>query len=554
MLFRLSTRFRTDATGRRLPDAAEPAIEAAALAYRARDYAAAARACDVILQLQPRHFDALHLRGVLHLAQGRAEQGLDDLRRAAEEIPDEPQLQFHIGNTLLALKRHDEAAAVFRRSLALRPDDVDTLNNLGNALSGGLRHVEAIACFRQALAVRPNAPPALYNLGRALLALDRLEEAAESFRAALAFAGPDIEASKLIDLHSSLSEVLIQQCRYEEALAFCRGVPASISDAPAIRWNESLTLLMLGDYLEGWRKYECRFQVPEHDPARDGAAALDLDRVEGQRVLVFPEQGRGDMIQFARYLPLLAARGAHVLVEMYADLKPLFETIEGVAQVVVPDAAVPEHDRLTPLLSLPLAFGTSMENIPAQVPYLRAPEPRIARWVALLGPRTRPRIGVVWWGSQHIGRRSMAIATLAPMLRIPGLEFHALQKELSPVDQDWLVAHPPVVDHRTALEDFADTAALIAHMDLVISIDTSVAHLAGALGVPVWIMLPFSPDWRWLRNREDSPWYPTARLFRQTQRGDWDDAVRRVAEALSAERFEHGIDQRGGRLDQRPTA
>lgn len=547
MLYQLSTRFRTDATGRRLPDNAAPGIEAAARHYRAHDYVAAGRACDAIIARQPRHFDALHLRGVLHLEQGRPGEGLEYLRRAEHERPDEPRLQFHIGNTLLALKLFDEATIAFRRSLALQPGDVDALNNLGNALSGGLRHEQAVDCFRQALAMRPDAPQVLYNLGRALLALDQLEEADESFRAALAFAGPDVEATRLIDLYNSLSEVLIQQGRHDEALAVCRGVPVSIADAPAIRWNESLTLLMLGDYAEGWRKYECRFLVPEHDPPREGAAALDLGQLAAQRVLVFPEQGRGDMIQFARYLPLLAARGAHVLVEMYADLKPLFETIDGVAQVVTPEAPMPEHDKLTPLLSLPLAFGTSLEKIPAQVPYLRAPEPRIARWAARLGPRMRPRIGITLWGSQHIPRRSMPVATLAPVLRMAGLDFHALQKDFSPGDRDWLVANPLAADHSAALEDFADTAALIAHMDLVISIDTSVAHLAGALGVPVWIMLPFSPDWRWLREREDSPWYPTARLFRQTRHGDWDDVVRRVADALSVERFKPEIDgnQRG---------
>ncbi len=547
MLYRVSTRFRTDATGKRLPNAPEPGIEAAARHYRARDHVAAAGVCDAILEREPRHFDALHLRGVVHLEQQRPEEALEFLRRAEKVRPDEPQLQFHIGNTLQALKLHDEAVVAFRRSLELCPGDVDTLNNLGNALSGGLRHIEAIACFRQALAMRPDSPPALYNLGRALLALDRLKEAAESFRAALAFVGPDVEASRLIDLYNSLSEVLIQQRRYDEALAVSRGVPDSIAAAPAIQWNASLTLLLLGDYAAGWRKYECRFLVPEHDPPREGAAALDLDRVAGQRVLVFPEQGRGDMIQFARYLPLLAARGAHVLVEMYADLRPLFETIDGVAQVVTPDAVLPEHDKLTPLLSLPLAFGTSVETIPAQVPYLRAPEARIAGWAAVLGPRARPRIGVAWWGSQHIARRSMGIAALAPVLRIPGLEFHALQKDILPSDQEWLAAHALVTDHSAGLEDFADTAALIAQMDLVISIDTSVAHLAGALGKPVWIMLPFSPDWRWLRDRGDSPWYPTARLFRQTRRGDWDAVVRRVAEALSVERFKYEIegDQHG---------
>lgn len=532
MLYRLSVRFRTDATGRRVTDDAAPGIDEAARHYRARDYAAAARACEAILARQPRHFDALHLRGVVHMDTGQAGESLECLRLAAQVQPNNPHLQFNIGNALLALKRHDEAVAAFRGALSLRPGDVDTLNNLGNALSGGLRHAEAIECFRQALTLRPGAAKVLYNLGRAQLALDRLDEAAESFRAALMSAGPDIEASRLIDLHTSLSEVLVKQCRHEEALAVLRGAPAQIADAPAIQWNESLTLLMLGDYAEGWRKYDCRFLVPDHDPPREGAAALDLTRVAGQRVLVFAEQGRGDMIQFARYLPLLASRGAYVLVEVYADLKPLFEAIEGVAQVVTPDAGTLEYDRLTPLLSLPLAFGTTLEKIPARVPYLRVPEPRMARWAGRVGPRSRPRVGIAWWGSQHIARRSMAVATLAPVLGIPGLDFHALQKEMPAGDEAWLVAHPGVSDHSAALEDFADTAALVAHMDLVISIDTSVAHLAGALGVPVWIMLPASPDWRWLRDREDSPWYPSARLFRQARRGDWDDVVRRVAAAL----------------------
>ncbi len=394
MLFRLSTTFRTDATGKRLPDVMEPDIEVAARYYRARDRAAAAQVCDAILLRQPQDFNALHLRGVLLLEQERLEEALEFLRLAEHQRPDEPQLQSHIGDTLLAQQKFAEAADAFRRSLALRPGNYDALNNLGSALSNNLRYEEAITCLRQALAIRPDAPPALYNLGRALLALGRLEEAAESFRAAMAFVGPETEAARLIDLYNSLNEVLIQLRRYDEALAVCRNAPAAIRDAPALQWNESLTLLMLEDFAAGWRKYECRFLVPDHDPPRDGAAPLDLDRVTGKRVLVFPEQGRGDMIQFARYLPLLAARGAHVLVEIYPDLKPLFDTIDGIERVVTPDDDPPDHDLLTALLSLPSAFGTTLATVPSQVPYLRVPLDRLARWRELLGPRTGVRIGV----------------------------------------------------------------------------------------------------------------------------------------------------------------
>lgn len=540
MEYRVSARFRIDAAGRLLrddaqsSDNAQPSIEEAGRYFRARDYPAATHKCDAILALRPRDFDALHLRGVLFLAAEQPAEALDHLRRAEQERPDVAQLQFNIGNALLALKRHQEAVDAFRRALTLQPDNLDVLNNLGNALSGNSRYEEAVACLRQALALRPNSPQPLFNLARALLALDQLEEAADCIDAARAAAGPDIEPSRLIDLYTCLSDVRVRQCRYKEALAICRGVPPEIADAPAVHWNESLTQLILGDYAEGWRKYECRFQVPDHDPPREGAAVLNLCAVPGRRVLVFHEQGRGDMLQFARYLPLLAARGATVLVETYADLVPLFRAIDGVTQVVAETDLTPQHELLTPLLSLPLAFGTTLGTVPAAVPYLRVPASRLERWAAVFADRSPPRVGIAWCGSRQSARRSaMPLAMLAPLLAVPGVDFHVLQKDIAAEERTLLATHAAAVCHDAMLEDFADTAALIAHMDLVISIDTAVAHLAGGLGKPVWVMLPFSPDWRWVQNREDSPWYPTARLFRQTGRRDWHGVVRRVTNALS---------------------
>ncbi|HUN39464.1 MAG TPA: tetratricopeptide repeat-containing glycosyltransferase family protein [Acetobacteraceae bacterium] len=533
MEYRLSAQFRLDGAGRPLRHETGPAIEEAGRHYRARDYPAAARVCDAILALRPQDFDALHLRGVLFLEEQRPADALDHLRRASQTRADVAQLQFNIGNALMALKRHGDAAEAFCHALALRPDDPDTLNNLGNALLGDSRYQEAEACLRRTLALRPGSAKPLYNLGRALVSLDQLEDAAACFQEALAAAGSDLEERRLIDLYVNLCDVRVRQGRYEEALAICRGVPQSIAHAPAIRWNESLTLLILGDYAEGWRKYECRFQVPDHDPPREAAAALDLDTVAGKRVLVFPEQGRGDMIQFARYLPMLAARGATALVEMYADLIPLFERIEGVAQVGTPDDPPSQYDLLTPLLSLPAAFGTTLDRVPDAVPYLSVPLQRRMQWAAWLGPRQRRRVGIAWRGSTESAPRSaLPLPALAPLLALAGVEFHCLHKEVSPEDRTWLDTNATVTCHDARLGDFADTAALIEQLDLVISIDTAVAHLAGALAKSAWIMLPFSPDWRWLRHREDSPWYPTARLFRQPRRGDWDDVVRRVAGAL----------------------
>jgi tetratricopeptide (TPR) repeat protein len=481
--YRIAAQFRLDAGGRLQP--AVPAAPAATIAeaarlYRARDHDAAAGVCAAILAADPRHFDALHLRGVLHLEAKRADDALVWLRQAAQERPDDPQVLFHLGFALLTLQRHDEAEAALQRARAGRPQDFDTLNNLGSAVAAQGRHAEAIGWFRLALALRPDAPPALFNLGRALLQCDAVEDAVPVLRAALAAAPAGTERQRRIDLHTTLNEALIRACRYREALAVLRAAPADVADAPAIVWNESLTLLMLGDYAAGWPKYECRFLVPDHDAPRPGAVTLALDAVAGRRVLVFPEQGRGDMLQFARYLPLLAARGAQVLVETYAELRPLFAEIDGVSTVVTPDEPPPPHDLQTALLSLPAAFATTLETIPAAVPYLRVPPAYAARWQAALGPRpaphagpsagpsagpphagpqmgpqmgpqhagpqhvgaqhvgpqvgppasarqaeprvgpqAEPRVGLAWWGAQQIPRRSLPLAQLAPVLAVP---------------------------------------------------------------------------------------------------------------------------------------
>lgn len=506
-------------------------IRAAAEHYAARDYPAAARCARTTIASDPRHFDALHLLGVLCLNDNRLADALGYLRRAERERPDMAQLHYHLGNTLLGLKLFDAAKGAFRHTLRLQPNHYDAWNNLGNALAGAGQHASAIECFRHTLTLRANAAPTLYNLARSLAALERFDEAAEQFRAALACAG-DAPVERQADIWAALCHICIDQRLYQAALEACHDPPPALSGHPIIQWNESLTRLMLGDYASGWRLYESRFLVPEHDPPRPGAQVLDLASVAGKRVLVFAEQGRGDAIQFARYLTLLAARDAQVTVEVYPDLRPLFAMIDGITTVIDPNDPVPAHDLLTPLLSLPLAFDTELDSIPATVPYLSAPAARLQSWAPRLGPRTRRRIALTWWGAQHIPKRSIPAYLLSPLLDADA-EFHAVQKDITPSDADWLARHPEVRVHAPALRDFADTAALLAQMDLVITIDTAVAHLAGALGRPVWILLPFSPDWRWLVDCEDSPWYPTARLFRQARAGDWAEVLERVASSLT---------------------
>jgi hypothetical protein len=271
--------------------------------------------------------------------------------------------------------------------------------------------------------------------------------------------------------------------------------------------------------------------VPTHDASRPGHHVLDLDMVAGKRILLAAEQGRGDILQFARYAPLLARRGAEVVIEAYPDLAALLRTVDGVADVIEYETATP-HDLLTSMLSLPMAFGTEVQNIPAAVPYLHAPPERLAAWRDRLGPRGKPRIGLAWWGSQHIPERSIQVDALEPLLHRSDIEFHALQPEFPDAHRDWLAANRLAVLTAGQLRDFADTAALIMQMDLVITIDTAVAHLAGALGRPVWVMLLRGSDWRWLRQRSDSPWYPTARLFRRGAERDWAAVVDAVVQAL----------------------
>ncbi len=527
-VYRLSHRFRVDVTGHALPPSW---MEQAGHHYRAGERDDAARCCRAALGEQPRDFDALHLLGVLETDAGHPTEAIDWLRRAIVLRPNVAQAHYHLGNALLAAERAADAFTSFADALALQPDHVDALNNQGNALRTLGRFDEAIVCYRRALAIQPDFVITHYNLGRTLAALQRPEEAVASLRAALAGDVPARDAAHLADIYGELGRALLALDEVEAALETCHALQARLPDDPSAAWNESLALLQLGRYREGWAKYERRFAVPTHDTARPGHQVLDLDTVAGKRILLTAEQGRGDILQFARYAPLLVRRGAEVVVEAYPDLVALLRTLEGVAEVIEFEAAT-QHDLLTSVLSLPMAFGTEEKSIPAAVPYLHAPAERLKSWRDRLGPRSKPRIGLAWWGSQHIPERSIPVAALEPLLRRSDIAFHALQPDIPGAHRDWLAANGLTIRTADDLHDFADTAALIMQMDLVVTIDTAVAHLAGALARRVWVMLLRGADWRWLRHRTDSPWHPTARLFRRRADPDWAGVVDAVVRAL----------------------
>jgi len=450
---------------------------------------------DLALALAPGSADAYNLRGNAHYTLKSFAAALADYDRAAALKPDAAPLHNNRGNALRELSRHEEALAAFGRAIALKPDYAEAHNNRGNALLGLNLVAEALADYDRALALKPDFADALVNRGNALHYLGRGREAIASFDAAIAL------SPQLAEAH----------------------------------WNKALTLLALGDFARGFAEYEWRWRRDSELKSRSFAQPQwQGEDIAGKTVLLHAEQGFGDTIQMIRYLPLVAARGARVVLEIPDDLRPLIGGT-GVAATVRRGDALPPFDLHCPLMSLPLAFGTTLDTIPASVPYLSAPAERIAAWRARLADLTPPRVGLVWSGKpthKNDHNRSIALTQLAPLLQTAGVTFVSLQTEYRDADRTAL-ATAPLVRLDDALADFADTAAAIAALDLVIAVDTAVAHLAGAMGIPLWLLLPAIGDWRWLEGRTNSPWYPSARLFRQPQIGDWPGALANVARELA---------------------
>jgi hypothetical protein len=368
-------------------------------------------------------------------------------------------------------------------------------------------------------------------MGIVLHALGRDEDALASYARALALK-PDHA-----DAHNNLGLALRDLNRHEEALRCFELAQAIEPDHVDAHVNEALVRLALGDYARGWKDYVWRLHTANFSKGRKRPAQplwLRQCDISGRTILLHGEQGLGDTIQFARFVPRVAELGGKVVLAVQRPLTALMTGLQGAAVVRGQGDPVPPFDAYCPLPSLPLAFKTTLETIPADVPYLSAPADRLAKWRPVVDALPRPRIGLMWTrgAASPQDRRSLPLRLLLPLLERRDIQFVALQKEL-PDDEGTLfqsTGMPGFLGERLA--DLADTAAIIAMLDLVITIDTSIAHVAGALGKPMWVLLPFAADWRWLRDRSDSPWYPTARLFRQPAPGDWHSVVRRVAEAL----------------------
>ncbi|WP_233829242.1 tetratricopeptide repeat protein [Paraburkholderia sp. ZP32-5] len=537
-----------------------------------------------ILELKPKHADALRWLGELLLQTGRPQEGAEQLKKALAVNPKQPAVHSNLAYALNALERHDEALVSADRALALQPKFADALNNRGNALAALNRPFDALASFDRALALtpelaagwsnracvlrdlgryddaldscdhalalQPNYPDAWSNRGNALGDLNQPHEAERSYRRALEL------APGFVDAWNNLGLAQVDLNQREQALSSYERALALDPAAVETHWNQALCLLQMGRFETGWREYEWRWARRRiKADRREFAQPLWLGdfALDGKTILLHAEQGLGDTLQFCRYAALVQQLGAKVVLEAPGPLLRLLSTLAGVDQLIEAGQPLPPFDCHCPLMSLPLAFSTEEASIPAATPYLCADAASVNEWreriaadidaKANVGSKRKPlKVGLVWAGENraHVAelrkidaRRSLTFERFAPLLDVPDVCFFSVQKGIAAQQLAGHAWRDCVVDHTDLLDDFADTAALVANLDLVISVDTSTAHLAGALDKPVWILNRFDTCWRWMLERTDTPWYPRARLFRQPTLGDWDSVIAAVREALT---------------------
>jgi tetratricopeptide (TPR) repeat protein len=543
------------------------ALAQAVALHRQGDLAQAEKIYARILKARRDHFDALHLLGLLKHQSGKAGEAYRLISAALAVNPRSADARSNLGLALHALKRDADALASFEAALALDPGHVEALNNRGSALLRLDRPAEALASFERLLAIEPrhleaqvnraNAlldlervdeavaaydavlaaqprhPGANFNRGNALMRRDRLEEAVAAFDRALAIAPGYAKA------HNNRGLALRALNRHPEALASYDRAIGLDKDFAEAHLNAAHALLTLGDFARGFAAYEWRWKLASTAPHRRTFRQplwLGAPPVAGKTILLHAEQGLGDTIQFARYAKVLARAGAKVVLEVAPPLKQLLAGTESATRVLAQGEVLPPFDLHCPLASLPLALKTDLASIPAEVPYLAAPAERLEKWRARMDALPRPRIALAWSGNPaHANdrNRSIALSRLEPLWSLERASFVSVQRELREADAAALARGARLVHLGDELTDFADTAAVLALADRVISVDSAVAHLAGAMGRPVWILLPFSPDWRWMLVREDSRWYPTARLFRQPAIGDWVSVIARVRDEIA---------------------
>ncbi|KAA0889865.1 tetratricopeptide repeat protein [Oryzomonas rubra] len=513
------------------PDYAEAHSNLGATLDNQKRYREALASYRTALSLKPDFVQALFNMGNVHRELGE----LAEARRCYEQVrelsPGLPQADLCLAQIWKEERDFARARGCVERVLALRPDDASALHSLGEICQAEERFPEAIEAYQRALAIEPGNVKSQNMLGMVFHLIGSLEAAEECYRKALA-AKPDA-----LTVLNNLGAVYQSQGRFSESVAVLRQAVAVDPSYAEAHWNLALSLLARGEYRDGWLEYEWRFKKSNPVPERHfDQPRWDGSPLDGRTILLHCEQGFGDTLQFIRYAPLVAQRGGRVVVECQTPaLKRLIAGVAGVSDVIAAGEALPSMDCHAHLLSLPLIFQTTVATIPADVPYLRADPADRAIWRGRMGSAESLKVGLVWSGRQNLvlnRKRTCNLSIFAPLAAVPNVIFYSLQVGDGAEQATEAPVGLHLVDLTAHIRDFADTAALIANLDLVITIDTSVAHLAGAMAKPTWVLLPHVADWRWLANREDSPWYPGTRLFRQSVPGDWQGVVRSVASAL----------------------
>jgi Flp pilus assembly protein TadD len=526
-----------------------------------------------ILQVNPEHADTLCLLAGICMASGRLDEAVVYYQTVLRVRPYQSTVHSDLGIALVQLGRREEATACFRQAVSLDPQNSDAHNNLGIVLAEQGQLAEAAASYRESLRLKADNPGAYNNLGIVLRDTGHMEEALACFQEALrlkpdyaeAYNNQGIAFAKLgkfeeaaagfhrsLQLRpnypkalSNLGNALAAQGRLDEAVPhYLEALRLEPYYADAHR-NLGIAWLLLGNLEHGWPEYEWRWQCQSFPPRPFVQPLWDGSPLGGRAILLHAEQGLGDAIQFIRYAPLVKERGGYVIVECPEGLLPLLSTCRGIDQLIMTGSPLPSFETHAALLSLPGIFRTTLETIRADIPYLAADPELREKWrqeILLTTHDSRLtthgsplRIGIAWQGNpQHPNdfQRSVALERFAPVARLNGVQLFSLQRGPGSEQLTEQAARLSIVDLGSRFRTFADTAAALVNLDLVVTVDSAVAHCAGALGVPVWVLLSFVPDWRWLLGRDDSPWYPTMRLFRQGEPGNWDGVFSRVVEAL----------------------
>ena len=528
--------------------------------------AEALESCGRAIALNPNYAEAHANKANALKSLKRYDEAIESYKTAISLKPNEADNYFSLGSVHRLLKQNNQAVTVLQQGLAINPYDVlaqiicaDALQELGqfedaarwySSASGldstnmdiflgrgvaylSLKNFEAAReDFEHVVKSNPRSYKGYLNLGVALQKLGRFEEALHANQLAI-----DLNSTSL-DAYCNRGLLLVEMRRLDEAAYFYDKAIELGPESNEASWNKSLLKLLVGEFAEGWALYESRWNTILKDYKRSYSQPLWLGKqsIAGKTLFIYPEQGFGDFIQFCRYVTLAEAAGAKVILEVPKALTTLISGLNGNFKIVQAGSKLPDFDFYCPIMSLPFAFKTALESIPTSDAYLYVDKNRLKAWQERLGEKTKARVGLVWSGAaghanDHL--RSLPLEMLKPLFSQP-IEFHVLQKEIKKSDSDALLAYPQVKTHQDTLTDFSETAALIESMDLVITVDTSVAHLAAAMGKQCWILLAYSPDFRWMLNRTDSPWYPTVTLFRQSDFNEWVNVISQLSTRLEA--------------------